>query len=367
MKLLNRLRIWKELRHLEAKVREEPSPTTFVDLGQVYINLGMLNETLAAADEGLRLFPNSAELRKLLKFAKRKQLDGRIKELRVRLGRTASPKLYRELSQIYVELGDFGSVQGTCEECIRRFPKDPAAYLVLARTRLSNFYRDLTPRDGLEAVRNLQKVLELEANNTAAHRLLAEVLYRSGAIRSALTHLEVLSKLEPQDNEVALALDTIRSQPTQQYEDLEVLFHAVESAGRLVLGPLVREVSRAKREEGAVGHIREALAHIAELSGVRKATYIRGAKALVKGDIQDGRDSFLRVVRVVAKAAQRAARRMDIGNFSKGVMDGTFGHICVCCFGDVVAAVLCDEGTSTDVILTDLQELVASSLCERDS
>ncbi|MEZ5966042.1 MAG: tetratricopeptide repeat protein [Planctomycetota bacterium] len=366
MKLLNRLRIWKELRTLEAKVREEPSPTTFVDLGQVYINLGMLNETLAAADEGLRLFPNSTELRKLLKFAKRKQLDGRIKDLRQRLSKSPSPKLYRELSQIYVELGDFGAVQGTCEECIRRFPKDAAAHLVLGRTRLSNFYRDLTPRDGLEAVRNLQKVLELEPDDVNAHRLLAEVLYRSGAVRASIAHLERLVRLEPQDNEVALALDTIRNQPRPQAEDLDVLFHAVESAGRLAYGPLVRETSRTAHEEGSVGHIREALAHIAELSGVHKAAYIRGAKALVKGDIRDGRDSFLRVVRVVAKAAQRAARRMDIGNFSKGVMDGTFGHICVCCFGDVVAAVLCQEGAATDQILTDLQELVASSLCERD-
>lgn len=367
MKLLNRLRIWKELRHLEAKVREEPSPTTFVDLGQVYINLGMLNETLAAADEGLRLFPNSAELRKLLKFAKRKQLDGRIKDLRQRLNKSASPKLYRDLSQLYVELGDFGAVQGTCEECIRRFPQDPAAYLLLARTRLSNYYRDLTPRDGLEAVRNLQKAVELEAGNITAHRLLAEVLYRSGAVRSALHHMERLRQLEPQDNEVALALEAVRAQPAQSYEDLDVLFHAVEAAGRLAYGPLIRESSRVSTEEGAVGHIREALAHIAELPGVHKATYIRGAKALVKGDIRDGRDAFLRVVRVVAKAAQRAARRMDIGNFSKGVMDGAFGHICVCCFGDVVAAVLCAEGAPTDQILTDLQELVASSLCEREA
>lgn len=366
MKLLNRLRIWKELRHLEARVREEPSPTTFVDLGQVYINLGMVAETLAAADEGLRLFPNSAELRKLLKFAKRKQLDGRIKDLRQRLGKSPSPRLYRDLSQIYVELGDFGAVQGTCEECIRRFPKDPAAYLVLAKTRLSNFYRDLSPRDGLEAVRNLQQALQLEAENVTARRLLAEVLYRCGAVRSAIGHIETLCKLEPQDNELALALHSLRSLPAQQYEDLDVLFHAVESAGRLAYGPLVHETGRTVREEGSVGHIREALAHIAESGGVRKAAYIRGAKALVKGDIRDGRDAFLRVVRVVAKAAQRAARRMEIGNFSKGVMDGSFGHICVCCFGDVVAAVLCDEGSGTDQILTDLQELVASSLCERD-
>ncbi|HLU40295.1 MAG TPA: tetratricopeptide repeat protein [Planctomycetota bacterium] len=366
MKLLNRLRIWKELRHLEAKVREEPSPSTFVDLGQVYINLGMLNETLAAADEGLRLFPNSAELRKLLKFAKRKQLDGRIKELRQRLNKNATAKLYRDLAQLYVELGDFGSVQGTCEECIRRFPQDPGAHLILARTRLTNFYRDMTPRDGLEAVRGLQRVIELDPANATAHRLLAEVLYRTGAVRSALVHLERLHQLEPQDNSVALALDNLRRQPIPAHDDLEVLFHAVEAAGRLPYGPLVHESGRGGADEGSVGHIREALAHIAEVRGVHKAAYIRGAKALVKGDIKDGRDAFLRVVRVVAKAAQRAARRMDIGNFSKGVMDGEFGHICVCCFGDVIAAVLCAAGTPTDQILTDLQELVASSLCERD-
>lgn len=364
MKLLSRLRIWKELRQLEAKVREEPSPSTFVDLGQVYINLGMLNETLAAADEGLRLFPNSAELRKLLKFAKRKQLDGKIKELRQRLNRTPSAKLYRDLSLLYVELGDFGSVQGTCEECIRRFPADPGAYLVLARTRLANYYRDMTPRDGLEGVRSLQKVIELDGGNVTAHRMLAEVLYRSGAVTSAMHHLETLRRLQPQDNEVALALDAARQQPAQPYEDLDVLFHAVEAAGRLAYGPLIRETARATQTEGGISTIREALAQIAELGGVAKAAYIRGAKALVKGDIRDGKDAFLRVVRVVAKAAQRASRRMDIGNFSKGVMDGPFGHICVCCFGDVIAAVLCEEGAETDQILTDLQELVANSLCD---
>ena len=79
-------------------------------------------------------------------------------------------------------------------------------------------------------------------------------------------------------------------------------------------------------------------------------------------EIRDGKDAFLRVVRVVAKAAQRVSRRMDIGNFSKGAIDGEFGHICVCSFGDVIAAVLCEFGTPVDRILADLQELVAGSL-----
>jgi hypothetical protein len=53
---------------------------------------------------------------------------------------------------------------------------------------------------------------------------------------------------------------------------------------------------------------------------------------------------------------------MDVGTFSKGCIDGDFGHICLCSFGDVVAAVLCEHGTPVDRILADLQELVAGSL-----
>ena len=68
------------------------------------------------------------------------------------------------------------------------------------------------------------------------------------------------------------------------------------------------------------------------------------------------------MARVVSKAAQRACRRIDLGNFSKGVVDGDFGYVCVCCYGEVVAAVLCDHGTAFERILDQLQELVARSL-----
>lgn len=364
MRFLNRLRIWKDLRRLEIRVREEPSPSTFVDLGQVYINLGMVEETLAAADEGLRLFPSSSELKNLQKFAKRKQLDGRVKDLRQRINREPSPKAYRDLAMLYVEMGDSGAVQATCEEAIRRFPQDVTAYTVLARARLVNYYRDLTPRDGIEAVRMLQEVVDIDPTYAPAYRMLADVLYRSGAVATAAEQLECLLLLTPDDHSVAKALAEVRAQPDQRVEDLDVIFHAVECAGRLVNGPLIRERPGQTDDPDGLSGIREALAQIAELVGVQKACYIKATKALVKGDIKDGRDPFLRLVRVVAKAAQRATRRMDIGSFSKAAMDGEFGQICVCCFGDVVAAVMCTDEGDTTQILAELQELVAGSLCE---
>jgi hypothetical protein len=124
----------------------------------------------------------------------------------------------------------------------------------------------------------------------------------------------------------------------------------------------VERVQPRPGSDDSVVSVRDALGQLAELTCIHKATYIKGSRALVKGDIKDGKDGFLRVVRAVAKAAQRASRRMDIGNFSKGVIDGDFGHICLCCYGEVVAAALCDDAKQVDRVVSELQELVAESL-----
>lgn len=362
MNLFQRLKIWKELKRLELRAREQPSPSTFVDLGQVYINLGMCDRTLAIAEEGLALFPDSSELRKLRKFSKKTQLTKRIEELRTRLNRSPEAALYRELAGLYLEMGDFGAVHGTCEECVRRFPDDAGIYLVLARARLTSFYRDLSSREGLEAVRCLERVLDLEGDNVKARRLLVDLLHRIGAFRPALQHLAMLERMLPGEQELHALRQQLASGPGEG-DDIEVLFHNVEAVGRLPHVPVSRErhVKPRTGEEG-IGRIRDSLAQIAEMSGVRKAAYIKGGKALVKGEIRDGRDGFLRVVRIAAKAGRRYARRLDVGSFNKGVMDGSFGCICVCSFGEVVAAVQTDERGMVDRLLAELQELVAGSL-----
>ncbi|MCA9300385.1 MAG: tetratricopeptide repeat protein, partial [Phycisphaerales bacterium] len=361
---IRKLKIWKELKRLETRVRENPVPATYVDLGQVYINLGMNDRTLELAEEGLALFPRSEELRKLRRFAKKTQVSSRIKDLCVRLDRGPQPKLYRELANLYLEQGDHDAVQRTCEECVRHFPDDEGALLVLAKARLTSFYRDLSASDGLDAVDYLQKVIALDPEHVRAHKMLAEVLYRVGAAPSALQHLDILGNLVPDDQDVArMVEDAQRASPFE--EDLETLFQRVEDEGGMATSPVRGDAERSREalpDRSTLNRVRDSLAQIADFAGVRKAAYIRGSKALVKGDIKDGKDAFLRVARVVAKASQRSARRMDIGNFNKGVLEGSFGRICLCSYGEVVAAVLCDPGTDVDRVLAELQELVAGSL-----
>jgi tetratricopeptide (TPR) repeat protein len=363
VRLFRKFKIWRELKRLEARVRAEPSPTTFVDLGQVYINLGMIDDALRVAEEGLALFPNAEELRKLRKYTRKNKINARIRAARTRLNSRPDAALYRELAGLYLELGDLGAVVGTCEEGLRRYDKDVGLLFLLGKARLTVFYRDLIAREGLAAVEALERVLQAEPDHAQARQLLVELLYRVGALGHARPHLQYLQRKAPQDSEIVALAASLAANEAPAEGNLDVLFHDAESTATLMSPPAVktRVVTRVA-SEGTIGTIRETLSAIAEIAGVRKAAYIRGTRALVKGEIRDGRDAFLRIVRVVTKAAQRVARRMDIGSFNKGTIEGGFGHICICSFGDVVSAVLCDQGTQTDRVLNELQDLVANSL-----
>lgn len=374
MHLIQRMKIWKELRRLEQRAREQPSPSTFVDLGQVFINLDLPAKAAQAADDGLSLFPDSVELRQLGEFARRSQRKARIRDLQARLLRSVSPRLYRELAQMHLELGDVRAVESLCNDWSRRFPDDVGPWLMLGQTRLQAFYRDLAAREGQAAVRCLQRAVDIDASNHEAHRLLGEFLFRVGAVEQARAHLDCLQTLCGDDPEVQQLLrqasagsSALPSKPVAEGRvvangpDLDLLLTRIESTGALP-NPAQPWQRPGRPGNEALAQVRAGLAQLAEQPLVRKAAYIKGSRALVKGEVRDSRDPFLRIVRVVARAAQRFARRIDVGNANKAVLRGPFGLICICTYGEVVAAVQCSHEVQVDAVLAELQELVAGSL-----
>jgi tetratricopeptide (TPR) repeat protein len=360
MHLIQRMKVWKELRQLEQRAREEPSPSTFVDLGQVYLNLDMHDKAQRVAEDGLALFPKATELRQLADCARRGMRRQQAAELRAKLTRSPNGRLYRELAQLYVDLGDTTALHALCQEWSVRFPADAGAWLAIGQARLLNFYRDLAAREGQEAVRCLERAVRMDGKDAQARKLLGELLYRIGAVRAAQVHLQTLRELDPADPELGNLLQHVAGL-ADHGDDIRALLGGVEEQGCL-LHPAATRGTAAPRQEESVARVREGLAAVAELAGVRKATFIKGSRALVKGAIRDGRDPFLRVVRVVAKAAHRFARRLDIGSASKTVVDGDFGHICVCVYGDALAGAQCDPGADLDVVMAELQEIVAVAL-----
>jgi hypothetical protein len=191
------------------------------------------------------------------------------------------------------------------------------------------------------------------------HRLLGELLYRIGAVKAAQQHLQYLQAFDATDNEVAALLQHVAGLENHG-DDVEALLDEVEAQGSLRHGSFTG-AQRATPDE-AMARVRDGLAHVADLPGVVKATFIRGSKALVKGAIRDGRDPFLRITRVVAKAAHRFARRIDIGTANKTVIEGPFGNICICVYGEALAAAQCEPKVDLVALMAELQELVAGAL-----
>jgi len=360
MHLIQRMKIWKDLRRLEQRVREEPSPTTFVDLGQVYINLECHDKAVRVAEDGQTLFPRSGELRKLLDCARRGLSKQRITALKAKIVRAPTARIYRELAELQMDLGDTAGLNVTCQEWSLRFPGDADAWLILGQARMLAFYRDLAAREGQEAMRYLDRAVSMDAESPQAQRLLGEMLYRVGAVSKSMACLEALRDLHRSDPELEALLAYVAGLEDKG-EDVDRLLGEVEERGSLTY-PLQTAAVLAGVAEPR-GDIRDGLGRIAMIQGVHKAAYIKGKRALVKGQIRDGRDPFLRIVRVVAKAAHRFGRRLDIGNAVKNVVESDLGLICVCVYGDALAGVQCDRGVDTDRLLADLQEIVAGSLC----
>lgn len=359
MHLIQRMKVWKELRQLERRVREEPAPNTFVDLGQVYINLDMHEKARQVAAAGLALFPRANELRQLHDCARRGIRQKRAAELRAKVTRSPSQNDYRELAQLLVEVGDTASLHAVCQEWNVRFPDDPGCWLLLGQTRLANFYRDLSAREGHEAARCLQRVLRMQPADPQARRLLAELLYRIGAVRVAQRHLRELLAHDAGNQQIAALLAYV-STLEDHGDDLQGLLAEVEQHGSLRHPPMPTRPPTG--DDGGLAGVRDGLSHVAEMPGVSKAAFIRGAKALVKGAIRDGRDPFLRSARVIARSAHRFARKVDIGSATKMIVEGPFGRICVCVYGEVLAAALCDARADGVRVMAELQEIVAGML-----
>jgi len=360
MKLIQRVKIWKELRRLEQRAKAQPSPSTFVDLGQVYINLGLHEKAERMAADGLALFPKSVELQQLLDCARRGLGTRRAEQLRRRLQRSPTPKRYRELASLYVELEDTRALHQLCSEWSVRFPEDAGCWLALGQVRLTSFYRDLASREGREAVSCLERALAIAPGDAEARKLLCEVLYRVGAVEDARAHLDALRQLKPQDEELAQLLRHVAGLP-ETGGDLSALLEQVEAQGALRNAPPKPAPSASTGRRSATA-ARAGLARVGRLPGVQKAAFIRGSKAMVRGAIEDGRDPFLRTVRVAAKAAHRFARRLDLGSAAKTVLEGEFGRICVCVYGEGLAAAQVEADVDVDAVLAGLQEIVAGAL-----
>ncbi len=369
MRLLERLRRHREITRLRAEVRRTPAPAAFGALAERLLAHGRLDEALAAAEEGLRLFPDADRLAHVRSFVKRKTLAGSIRRLRGELGRRPSPVAYVHLAEIYRELGSEDEALETATQCAERFPLNEAPYLIEGEIRLERFLRDRIAKDGELAEAALRRATRINAHSIKGALLLAELYHLVGAVGACREQLGVVLAANPAAPGVQEFLDGLDAAGGDAPEpDFYDLVRAVESEGEFARDPAAFPAAigagprRPARRRVDVDGVADAVVRLGIEDGMRNSVVLDADGVVIA---QQGTplglapDAFAELVRRLRAIADDASRRMDTGALVRAEIDGPSGSVTVMRLRSLTVGALYSEPLRADRVWEMLQDCSA--------
>jgi tetratricopeptide (TPR) repeat protein len=362
------------IRQLRRRLSRAPTPGVYADLAELHIQKGQTNQAHRIALEGLELFPNARRLLAVSRFAKRQELQDRIRLLDETVSVRPHPNAFTELASIYWELGDGDRAEEVCTRCAELFPQNENPYLLAGEIRLDRFLEEGLERDGRMAMENLLRVSRLNRNNVKSHLLLARLFHACGAMTRCCDHLRTMLSITPTAREIRQFLTGLerrhaREEPGEP-EDLGELLAEVHRTGRFANDPdefpAVKGVRTVRRD----GHLdldelREGISWLARAPGIRRAVVLDGdgEVLLEAGQVaRPTRSAFAALVRSVGETAFDLSRRMDVGTLQRADIEGPFGMLRLARFPGVLCCVL---GDSAREAARAMDEFVARCFASR--
>jgi tetratricopeptide (TPR) repeat protein len=357
------------LRKLQDEAESNPSPESLAALAQKHIEMGNFAEALQVADGGLRTYKTSVKLKDIVGFVRKKQSQDNVKHLRDEIRVKPSTLAYSQLAGIYRDLGDIDQALELLTECTVKFTEDQSAFRMLGQIRLENFLQEVIAYDGQHALVALRKVQALNADDTGARVLLAQLYFAVGANAAAVEAL----KAEIAHNPTALDLqpfieDVGAPPPLGPDVTIESLIDRCEEAGSLVNSlkgfPRIKPGLANRTAAAPKINTVAATAKVQELSGTpglgNLAILDREGRSMAS--IAPGRgldaEAFRELAWSVQSVAYESCRRMDIGSFSRGCVLLPSGGIALVRRRGTTFALGFDETMKPDRAAAILEDLV---------
>jgi tetratricopeptide (TPR) repeat protein len=339
---------------LRRQARKHPSPAAWAALSERYLAMGDAAEAYSVAEEGLRDFPTSERLHDLRRLIQKENLRERVKALRQSIRRRPDPYLYARLADVFRQLGELSKAETIAEECKSRFPCDENPYLVVGEIRSGRFKKELMARDGRLAVENLERAVSLNPDNLKGRMQLAEVYAALGANSRALPHLLHLAESTPDDERIRGLISEVGSRPVEE-GDLNALLRSAERK-RKTPYPFCNGEARSAATHVSVTRLsnRDVIRRsAAALFGIRnlKGLYVACDElgtVEVKEDPTLEANGFSKSASKILKAAEASSRKMDMGGFSQGFIEGSFGRIVLRRTHGLEVALLLEASISVD-------------------
>jgi predicted regulator of Ras-like GTPase activity (Roadblock/LC7/MglB family) len=150
-------------------------------------------------------------------------VESELERLRKKVENFPSASAYNRLAELVRLGGDIAGAEAVCRRCIKEFPRNGQAYVILAEIEIANGRKD-------EAVKNLLTAVERDSRSYAAHRMLADHYIDTARPPQALQHLRQILTFKPNDPAVLKKIEQITGKPPTASVTRQVAGSANQSA-----------------------------------------------------------------------------------------------------------------------------------------
>jgi predicted regulator of Ras-like GTPase activity (Roadblock/LC7/MglB family) len=150
-------------------------------------------------------------------------VESELERLRKKVENFPSASAYNRLAELVRLAGDIAGAEAVCRRCIKEFPRNGQAYVILAEIEIANGRKD-------EAVKNLLTAVERDSRSYAAHRMLADHYIETARAPQALQHLRQILTFKPSDPAVLQKIEQITGKPPTASLTRQVAGSANQSA-----------------------------------------------------------------------------------------------------------------------------------------
>lgn len=321
MSVLNKFLARGRIRTARKNLALTPTARNYVKLAKEHAVQGRLGDVIQVCHEGLELFREDRELKRLQDRAKQMLREGRTRELLQELKDAPRNALWKELCELYLESGEVARAEETAESWFSATSEGEAQYY-RAKARTERFFTDRRRDDGRLAFELIDSAEALLSSDDRPLRLRLHLASRCGAWQETQRVLARLLELLPGDPTLEARFRTVSSL-SENAKSIDESLREVEKTGRLV-DDEERNVRR-----GSSGSVRPLLQQLAAEPGIRAAVYLRGGTALVQGPRGATAERTARSVREIGNSSRSAARRLGLGQTQEVRLEGDFGTLLV--------------------------------------
>ncbi len=127
-------------------------------------------------------------------------MESEYERLRKKVENYPSASAYNRLAELARLNGDDGEAERVCQRCIKEFPRNGQAYVILGEISLARGRKD-------DALAQLLSAVERDSRSYAGHRMLAELYAAEQQFAKALHHLRQILVFKPGDAQVTAKID----------------------------------------------------------------------------------------------------------------------------------------------------------------